>query len=129
MNWNPYKRIAELEAMHTKNTAVLDTLADKLTDLSVKHNALGKWMVTLEDRLQEMGKRLNPYAAAPMRSEGAPVFTKAEVADAAEQKRIKQREYSKAHYAKKKARAKQNEYQRAYRARKKAAAQAVGGTA
>lgn len=129
MNWNPYKRIAELEAMHIKNIAVLDTLADKLTDLSVKHNALGKWMVTLEDRLHETNQRLNPYAAAPVRSEGKLVSATAKVADAAEQKRIKQREYSKAHYAKKKARAKQNEYQRAYRARKKAAAQAVGGTA
>ena len=127
MNWNPYKRIAELEAMHTKNIAVLNTLADKLNDLSVKHNALGKWMVTLEDRLHETNQRLNPYAAAPVRSEGKLVSAK--VADAAEQKRIKQREYQRAYYAKQRVKAKQNEYQRAYRARKKAAAQAVGGTA
>ena len=119
MNWNPYKRIAELEAMHTKNIAVLGTLADKLTDLSVKHNALSELVM----------RQINSHAAAPVRSKGKLVSATAKVADAAEQKRIKQREYSKAYYAKQKARAKQNEYQRAYRARKKAAAQAVGGTA
>jgi predicted N-formylglutamate amidohydrolase len=122
MNWNPYKRIAELEAMHTKNIAVLDTLADKLDDLDFKHNVLSELVIAID-------RQINPRAAAPMRSEGKLVSATAKVADAAEQKRIKQREYSKAHYAKKKARAKQNEYQRAYRARKKAAAQALGGTA
>jgi predicted N-formylglutamate amidohydrolase len=122
MNWNPYKRIAELEAMHTKNIAVLDTLADKLDDLDFKHNVLSELVIAID-------RQINPRAAAPMRSEGKLVSATAKVADAAEQKRIKQREYSKAHYAKKKARAKQNEYQRAYRARKKAAAQGVGGTA
>jgi len=124
MNWNPYKRIAGLEAMHTKNLAVLDTLAHKLNDLRFKHDALGKWVVTIEDRLQKMDQRLNPYAAAPVRSEGESVFTKAEVADAAEQKRLKQNEYNKAYRAKQKAKVKQNEYQRAYRARKKAEAAA-----
>jgi predicted N-formylglutamate amidohydrolase len=122
MNWNPYKRIAELEAMHTKNIAVLDTLADKLDDLDFNHNVLSELVIAID-------RQINPRAAAPMRSEGKLVSATAKVADAAEQKRIKQREYSKAHYAKKKARAKQNEYQRAYRARKKAAAQGVGGTA
>lgn len=122
MNWNPYKRIAELEAMHTKNIAVLDTLADKLDDLDFKHNVLSELVIAID-------RQINPHAAAPMHSKGKLVSAKAKVADAAEQKRIKQREYSKAYYAKKKARAKQNEYQRAYRARKKAAAQAVGGTA
>ena len=114
MNWNPYKRIAELEAMHTKNIAVLGTLADKLNDLQFKHDALSKWVLAL--------------AAAPVRSEGAPVHTKAEIDAVAEQKRLQKREYNKAYNARKRARAKQNEYQRAYRARKKAAAQAVGGT-
>lgn len=135
MNWNPYKRIAELEAMHTKNIAVLDTLADKLNTLTVSHdthlNLQNKRMLILENRLQEMNKQLNPYAAAPVRSEGAPVFTEAEVADAEEQKRIKRREYKKAWYAKQKAKAKQREWNAAYRARKKAAAAAalaVGGT-
>lgn len=108
MNWNPYKRIAELE--------------HKVANLH-------KWAVALEDRLHETNQRLNPYAAAPVRSEGKLVSATAEVADAAEQKRIKQREYQRAYYAKQRAKAKQNEYQRAYRARKKAATQALGGTA
>jgi len=128
MNWNPYKRIAELEAMHIKRVAELEAMHTKtLTVL----DTLGKWVVTLEDRLQEMNKQLNPYAAAPVRSEGAPVFTEAEVADAAEQKRLKHREYQRAYYAKQRTKAKQREYAAAYRARKKAekaAAQAVGGT-
>jgi len=132
MNWNPFKRIAELEAMHTKNLAVLDALTTKLNDLRFKHDALGKWVVNIEDRLQKMDQRLNPYAAAPVRSEGESVFTKAEVADAAEQKRIKHREYQRAYYTREKAKAKQREYAATYRARKKAekaAAQAIGGTA
>jgi hypothetical protein len=131
MNWNPYKRIADLEAMHMKNIAVLDALADKLNGLNDRHKALGKWMVTLEDRLQEMNQRLNPYAAAPVRSEGEPVFTKAEVASEAEQRRLKRREYQRAWYAKQRTKSKQREYSAAYRARKKAeaaAALAIGGT-
>jgi len=66
-----------------------------------------------------------------VRSEGEPVFTKAEVLGAAEQRRIKHREYQRAYYTRQKAKAKQREYAAAYRARKKAekaAAQAVGGT-
>jgi len=132
MNWNPYKRIAELEAMHTKNLAVLDALTTKLNDLCFKHDALGKWLVNIEGRLHDIKHQLNPYAAAPVRSEGAPVFTGAEVAAEAERKRLKRSEYNKAYHARQKAKAKQNEYQRAYRARKKAekaAAQAIGGTA
>lgn len=122
MNWNPYKRIAELEAMHTKNIAVLDTLADKLDDLDFKHNVLSELVIAID-------RQINPHAAAPMRSKGKLVSATAEVANAAEQKRIKQREYQRAYYAKQRAKAKQNEYQRAYRARKKAATQALGGTA
>ena len=132
MNWNPFKRIAELEAMHTKNLAVLDTLSYKINDLNSRHKALHNWVGSLADRHIVINERLNSYAAAPVRSEGKPVFTKAEVADAAEQKRIKHREYQRAYYNRQKAKAKQNEYQRAYRARKKAekaAAQAIGGTA
>jgi hypothetical protein len=135
MNWNPYKRIAELEAMHTKNIAVLDTLAHKLNTLAVSHdthlNLQNKRMLIVENCLQEMNKRLNPYAAAPVRSEGEPVFTKAEVASEAEQRRLKRREYQRAWYAKQKAKSKQREWNAAYRARKKAeaaAALAVGGT-
>ena len=72
-----------------------------------------------------------PYAAAPVRSEGEPVFTKAEVASEAEQRRLKRREYQRAWYAKQRTKSKQREYSAAYRARKKAeaaAALAIGGT-
>ena len=79
MNWNPFKRIAELERW-----------ARDLNDFyfgssrRIKHleDEMGR-IASLEKRLQEMDRRLNPYAAAPVRSEGEPVFTKAEVADAA----------------------------------------------
>jgi len=132
MNWNPYKRIAELEAMHTKNLAVLDTLAYKINDLNNRHKALHNWVGSLADRHIEMNKQLNPYAAAPVRSEGEPVFAEAEVASEAEQRRLKRREYKRAWYVKQKAKTKKAEYQRFYRERKKAeaaAALAVGGTA
>lgn len=135
MNWNPYKRIAELEAMHTKNIAVLATLADKLNTLDFSNDMhlrlQHKRMLILENRLQEMDKRLNPYAAAPVRSEGEPVFTKAEVDDEAEQRRLKRREYQRACYARQRIKEKQREYAAAYRARKKAEAAAaltIGGT-
>jgi len=36
MNWNPFKRIAELEKMHAQNIAVLSALTDKVNDLSNK---------------------------------------------------------------------------------------------
>lgn len=120
MNWNPYKRIAALEQEVTNLNDELVMQSQMLHDLGVKHKALHNWVVN------------NPYAAAPVRSEGEPVFTKTEVANAAEQKRLKKNEYNKAYHARQKAKAKQREYAAAYRARKKAekdAAQAVGGTA
>ena len=121
MNWNPYKRIAALEQEVTNLNDELVMQSQMLHDLGVKHKALHNWVVN------------NPYAAAaPVRSEGKLVSATAEVADAAEQKRIKQREYQRVYYAKQRAKARQREYAAAYRARKKAekdAAQAIGGTA
>ena len=111
MNWNPYKRIAALEQ------EVID-LREQARHLNVRLDLLRSVISS-------------PYAAAPVRSEGEPVFTEAEVLDAAERKRIKHREYQRAYYAKQRVKAKQREYAAAYRARKKAekaAAQAVGGT-
>jgi hypothetical protein len=116
MNWNPYKRIAALE--------------QEVVDLREQARHLNVRLDLLRSVISK------PYAAAaPVRSEGEPVFTKAEVADAAEQRRLKRREYQRAWYAKQKAKVKQREWNAAYRARKKAekaekaAAQAVGGTA
>lgn len=111
MNWNPFKRIAALEQ------EVID-LREQARHLNVRLDLLRSVIS-------------NPYAAAPVRSEGAPVFTEAEVADADEQKRMKKREYNKAWYAKQRAKEKQRQYNATYRARKKAekaAAQAIGGT-
>ena len=129
MNWNPYKRIAALEAMHVKNIAVLDMLTTKLNSLHNVKDAHSKWLASLQDRLHDINNQLNPYAAAPVRSEGEPVFTKAEVLDAAEQKRIRQREYQRVYYAKQRTKAKQREYAAAYRARKRAEKLSAGGTA
>ena len=116
MNWNPYKRIAALEAMHTKNLAVLGTMADKLNSLHELKNAHSKWLTSLENRLQAS------YAATS-------VSAKAEVLDAAEQKRLKQREYQRVYYAKQRTKAKQREYAAAYRARKRTEKLSAGGTA
>jgi hypothetical protein len=120
MNWNPYKRIAELE--------------QEVVNLREQTRLLnGRLDLLLNERIDLLRSAIrNPYAAAPVRSEGEPVFTKAEVLDAAEQKRLQKREYNKAYHARQKAKARQREYAAAYRARKKAekdAAQAVGGTA
>ena len=111
MNWNPYKRIAALEQ------EVID-LREQARHLNVRLDLLRSVIS-------------NPYAAAPVRSEGEPVFTKAEVASEAEQRRLKRREYQRARYAKQRTKSKQREYNAAYRARKKAeaaAALAIGGT-
>lgn len=75
----------------------------------------------LEKKVQEMDRRLNPYAAAPVRSEGKLVFTMSEV----EQERERNRQYQRERYAIKKndkaAREKKNAYARAYYARTKGA--------
>ena len=119
MNWNPYKRIAELE--------------QEVVDLREQTRLLnGRLDLLLNERIDLLRSAVsNSYAAAPVRREGAPVFTKAEVADAEEQKRMKKREYNRAWYAKQRAKEQQRKYNAAYRARKKAAAAAalaVGGT-
>lgn len=120
MNWNPYKRIAELE--------------QEVVDLREQTRLLnGRLDLLLNERIDLLRSAVsNPYAAAPMRREGAPVYTKAEVTDAEEQKRMKKREYNRAWYAKQHAKEKQRQYNATYRARKKAAAAAaalaVGGT-
>jgi hypothetical protein len=117
MNWNPFKRIAELE--------------QEVVDLREQTRFLnGRLDLLLNERIDLLRSAIrNPYAA-PVRSEGAPVYTKAEVANAAEQKRLKQNEYNKAWYAKQRAKEKQRQYNATYRARKKAEAAAklsVGG--
>ena len=135
MNWNPFKRIAELQrelnGLKLSHNRLIERV-DKLNDLNNRHKALHNWVGSLADRHIGMNERLNSYAAAaPVRSEGAPVFTEAEVDAEAERKRLQKREYNKAWYAKQRAKEKQRKYNADYRARKKAAAAAalvVGGT-
>ena len=78
-----------------------------------------KRIAVLEKKVQEMDRRLKPYAAAPVLSEGKPVFTMSEV----EQERERNRQYQRERYAIRKndkaARDKKNAYARAYYARTK----------
>lgn len=126
MSWNIFKRIALLEEASAKNIAVIDALNRRSTSLQDQNYAHSKWLTSLENRLQEMGRRLNPYAAAPVHSEGEPVFTEAEVDQEKEKKRLYQREWYAKKVAKIKmekaaqaAREKKNAYARAYYARTK----------
>lgn len=80
-----------------------------------------KRIAVLEKKVQEIDRRLNPYAAAPVRSEGKQVFTMSEV----EQEKERNRKYQRERYAisknDKAAREKKNAYARAYYARTKGA--------
>lgn len=109
MIWNPFKRIAVLEKRIADLNDELVMQSQILHDLNVKHKALHKWVAN------------NPYAAAPVRSEGKLVFTMSEV----EQERERNRQYQRERYAIKKndkaAREKKNAYARAYYARTKGA--------
>ena len=53
MNWNPYNRIAELEALHAKNIAVLAALATRIDILGQSNAAQARWLSSLEARLQD----------------------------------------------------------------------------
>jgi hypothetical protein len=86
MNWNPFKRIAELEALHTKNVNVLSSLTDRINDLTFKLQAQGKWLVSLQNQVIHLADPKHP--GAPVKQD-----TKAE----------KKRAYARAYYAKKRA--------------------------
>ena len=88
MNWNPFKRIAELQAqieklneLHCKNLGVLDLLTTKL-------NSQNQWLVSLQNQVIH----LNKLSSAPDAKDCK-----------AEYRRLKSREYARAYYAKKKA--------------------------
>jgi len=121
MNWNIFKRIALLEEANANNIVVIDVLNRKLSILQDIKNANNKWLTSLENRFQEMDRKLNPYAAAPVRSEGQPVFTKSEVDLEKERKRLYHREWRAKNKLNKEARDKKNAYARAYYARTKGA--------
>lgn len=88
MNWNPFKRIAELRAqiekldeLHCKNLGVLDLLTTKL-------NSQNQWLVALQNQVIH----LNKLSSAPDAKDYK-----------AEYRRLKGREYARTYYAKKKA--------------------------
>lgn len=121
MTWNIFKRIALLEEANASNMVVIDTLSRKLSSLQDLKNAHSKWLTSLENRLQEMGRRLNPYSDSPVRSEGESVYTKAEIDLEKERKRLYHREWREKNRLNKEARDKKNAYARAYYARTKGA--------
>jgi RNA processing factor Prp31 len=88
MNWNPYKRIAELERLHTKNVAVLDALATRIDLLGQRDDSQARWLAHLETRLQDLS---NPVA-----------ISRADVEKEAKA-RLKRAAYGRKYYAKKKA--------------------------
>ena len=90
MNWNPFKlkRIAELESMHTKNVNVLSALTDRLNQLEFMVQAQGKWLASLETRLQDLN---NPVT-----------ISRADVEKEAKA-RLKRAAYARKYYANKRA--------------------------
>jgi RNA processing factor Prp31 len=91
MNWNPYKRIAGLEALHAKNIAVLAALATRIDLLGRTDDAQARWLSALETRLQDLS---NPVA-----------ISRADVEKEAKA-RLQRAAYARKYYAKKKKTAK-----------------------
>jgi hypothetical protein len=149
MSWNIFKRVAELERWvrdltdfngdHSRWIARLEEKAQKLENanqvlvnsnqaLIGRHENIGKRLANLEHQVYMQSRQLNPYSAAPVHSEGEPVFTKDEVDLEVSQEKEKKRQYQREWYAqnkiKKAAQEKKNAYARAYYARKKGKANA-----
>jgi hypothetical protein len=80
MNWNPFKRIAQLEGTISR----LDTVVHRMMQANSDRNDR---IAVLEKRLQEVKVQTNPVAAMTM----------------GEFKKAKLREYARARYARKKA--------------------------
>ena len=121
MSWNIFKRVALLE--------------QQVKDLTDFNSDNSRWICRLQDKVRHIENKLftqaverNAFSAAPVRSEGAPVFTKDEVAREKERKREYQRQwYANKRAELKKARStkeqkeKRAAYARAYYLRKKGA--------
>jgi len=146
MTWNIFKRIAQLEQQvkdltdfNGDNNRWFLRLEERVTKLEKanqvlvnsnqaligRHENIGKRLQNLEHQVYMQSRQLNH--AAPVHSEGEPVFTEVD------KEREKKRKYQREWYAKKRAKAKQeknaqaarekkNAYYRAYYARKKAEA-------
>ena len=117
MSWNIFKRIALLEQR-----------VKDLTDFNGDHS---RWIARLSANIRHIENKLfiqavehKAFSAAPVRSEGAPVFTKDEVDSSLtmlekEKKRLYHREWRAKNKLSEDARKKKNAYARAYYARKK----------
>lgn len=114
MTWNIFKRVAELE-QKVKDLMSFSDDGGRIVRLEEKVRQIA----SLEKRLQEMDRRINPYAAAPVRSEGESVYAKAEIDLEKERKRLYHREWRAKNKLSKEARDKKNAYARAYYARTK----------
>ena len=90
MNWNPFKRIAALERDVRTLTAKAADASRYLDQLELRAQAQGKWLVTLESRLQDLS---NPVT-----------ISRADVEKEAKA-RLKRAAYSRKYYANKRAEA------------------------
>jgi len=104
MNWNPFKRIAELEALHTKNVNVLSALTDRLNILNAENALHVKRLNSLSIRNAEQEGRLQSLQdqfinLGQNKQPNMPVTKDYK----AEYRRLKSREYARTYYAKKKA--------------------------
>ena len=112
MNWNPFKRIAELEAnikflldLHDQNVGRINDLTFKLQaqgkDYNSKYNSLSIALKEHDERLASLQNQLIYRTDATRPS--APVgFTSADVEKAAK-KRLQRAAYARKYYAKKRA--------------------------
>jgi hypothetical protein len=147
MSWNIFKRVGELERwvrdlndFHFGNSRRIKAVEDELSRLEQanqllvnsnqalirKQENISERVKDLSHQIYKQSRQASPYAAAPVRSEGQPVFTNDEVDKAREIKRKYQREWYAKRQAKKNeekiaklAREKKNAYARAYYKRKK----------
>jgi hypothetical protein len=104
MNWNPFKRIAEIEKMHAQNIAVLSALTDRLNILNAENALHVKRLNNLSLRSAEQENRLlslqDQFINLGQDKQPGMRVTKDYKA---EYRRAKNREYARAYYAKKKA--------------------------
>ena len=108
MNWNPFKRIAALERDVRTLTAKAADASRYLDQLELRAQAQGKWLVTLESRLQDLnqtqGKLLVTFESR-LRDLSNPVtITRADV-EKETKARLKRAAYSRKYYANKRAEA------------------------
>jgi len=108
MNWNPFKRIAELESMHTKNVNVLSALTDRLNILNDENalhvkrlNNLSMAFAGQESRLQSLQNQFiaRMYPTSP----NTPVVISRADVEKEAKARLKRAAYSRKYYANKRA--------------------------